>query len=177
MLFLSVKHYIKTVDKPLQLFIGVCCAVVHLMNKHQSFILFLNLYLLPLGSCRTSHQWDATHQWPAWAVPPSPRPPPARLLLTPAVAPWTRSKTFFPIKQIKHVHFVTQHMHDVYFTGNVSIFLCWRTPENSSRASSPSCSDYENFPLVATLETSYLARAGKNEFLNLVPDIEEMRPG
>uniref|UniRef100_A0A3B4WGJ4 plus-end-directed kinesin ATPase n=1 Tax=Seriola lalandi dorsalis TaxID=1841481 RepID=A0A3B4WGJ4_SERLL len=25
--------------------------------------------------------------------------------------------------------------------------------------------------------TSYLARAGKNEFLNLVPDIEEMRPG
>uniref|UniRef100_A0A8C8A062 Kinesin family member 1B n=1 Tax=Oryzias sinensis TaxID=183150 RepID=A0A8C8A062_9TELE len=50
-----------------------------------------------------------------------------------------------------------------------------KTPENSSRASSPSCSDYENFPLVATLETSYLARAGKNEFLNLVPDIEEMR--
>uniref|UniRef100_A0A7N8WVG5 plus-end-directed kinesin ATPase n=1 Tax=Mastacembelus armatus TaxID=205130 RepID=A0A7N8WVG5_9TELE len=51
------------------------------------------------------------------------------------------------------------------------------TPENSSRASSPSCSDYENFPMVPTLETSYLARAGKNEFLNLVPDIEEMRPG
>uniref|UniRef100_A0A8C2WP31 plus-end-directed kinesin ATPase n=1 Tax=Cyclopterus lumpus TaxID=8103 RepID=A0A8C2WP31_CYCLU len=50
-----------------------------------------------------------------------------------------------------------------------------RTPENSSRASSPSCSDYENFPMVPTLETSYLARAGKNEFLNLVPDIEEMR--
>uniref|UniRef100_A0A8C4IKA5 plus-end-directed kinesin ATPase n=1 Tax=Dicentrarchus labrax TaxID=13489 RepID=A0A8C4IKA5_DICLA len=48
---------------------------------------------------------------------------------------------------------------------------------NSSRASSPSCSDYENFPMVPTLETSYLARAGKNEFLNLVPDIEEMRPG
>uniref|UniRef100_A0A7N6ATY6 plus-end-directed kinesin ATPase n=1 Tax=Anabas testudineus TaxID=64144 RepID=A0A7N6ATY6_ANATE len=46
-----------------------------------------------------------------------------------------------------------------------------------SRASSPSCSDYENFPMVPTLETSYLARAGKNEFLNLVPDIEEMRPG
>uniref|UniRef100_A0A3Q3AXQ7 plus-end-directed kinesin ATPase n=1 Tax=Kryptolebias marmoratus TaxID=37003 RepID=A0A3Q3AXQ7_KRYMA len=52
-----------------------------------------------------------------------------------------------------------------------------KTPENSSRASSPSGSDYENFPLVPTLETSYLARAGKNEFLNLVPDIEEMRPG
>ncbi|XP_056279526.1 kinesin-like protein KIF1B isoform X17 [Pseudoliparis swirei] len=52
-----------------------------------------------------------------------------------------------------------------------------RTPENSSRASSPSCSDYENFPMVPTLETSYLALAGKNEFLNLVPDIEEMRPG
>uniref|UniRef100_A0A672ZI40 plus-end-directed kinesin ATPase n=1 Tax=Sphaeramia orbicularis TaxID=375764 RepID=A0A672ZI40_9TELE len=51
------------------------------------------------------------------------------------------------------------------------------TPANSSRASSPSCSDYENFPMVPTLETSYLARAGKNEFLNLVPDIEEMRPG
>uniref|UniRef100_A0A8C8HSH9 plus-end-directed kinesin ATPase n=1 Tax=Oncorhynchus tshawytscha TaxID=74940 RepID=A0A8C8HSH9_ONCTS len=47
----------------------------------------------------------------------------------------------------------------------------------NSRASSPSCSDYENFPMVPTLETSYLARAGKNEFLNLVPDIEEMRPG
>ncbi|XP_038595672.1 kinesin-like protein KIF1B [Micropterus salmoides] len=31
--------------------------------------------------------------------------------------------------------------------------------------------------MVPTLETSYLARAGKNEFLNLVPDIEEMRPG
>ncbi|XP_068589068.1 kinesin-like protein KIF1B isoform X3 [Cebidichthys violaceus] len=52
-----------------------------------------------------------------------------------------------------------------------------KTPENSSRASSPSCSDYENFPMVPTLESSYLARAGKNEFLNLVPDIEEMRPG
>ncbi|KAM4610844.1 kinesin-like protein KIF1B isoform 1-T1 [Polymixia lowei] len=52
-----------------------------------------------------------------------------------------------------------------------------KTPENNSRASSPSCSDYENFPMVPTLETSYLARAGKNEFLNLVPDIEEMRPG
>uniref|UniRef100_A0A674CUH7 plus-end-directed kinesin ATPase n=1 Tax=Salmo trutta TaxID=8032 RepID=A0A674CUH7_SALTR len=52
-----------------------------------------------------------------------------------------------------------------------------KTPEANSRASSPSCSDYENFPMVPTLETSYLARAGKNEFLNLVPDIEEMRPG
>ncbi|KAL4005202.1 hypothetical protein ACER0C_004915 [Sarotherodon galilaeus] len=31
--------------------------------------------------------------------------------------------------------------------------------------------------MVPTLETSYLARAAKNEFLNLVPDIEEMRPG
>uniref|UniRef100_A0A8C9U4Y5 plus-end-directed kinesin ATPase n=1 Tax=Scleropages formosus TaxID=113540 RepID=A0A8C9U4Y5_SCLFO len=50
-----------------------------------------------------------------------------------------------------------------------------KTPEANSRASSPSCSDYENFPMVPTLETSYLARAGKNEFLNLVPDIEEMR--
>ncbi|XP_075898421.1 kinesin-like protein KIF1B isoform X5 [Nelusetta ayraudi] len=52
-----------------------------------------------------------------------------------------------------------------------------KTPENGSRASSPSCSDYENFPMVPAVETSYLARAGKNEFLNLVPDIEEMRPG
>ncbi|XP_048860943.1 kinesin-like protein KIF1B isoform X13 [Brienomyrus brachyistius] len=52
-----------------------------------------------------------------------------------------------------------------------------KIPEANSRASSPSCSDYENFPLVPTLETSFLARAGKNEFLNLVPDIEEMRPG
>ncbi|KAL4006189.1 KRAB domain-containing zinc finger protein [Sarotherodon galilaeus] len=31
--------------------------------------------------------------------------------------------------------------------------------------------------MVPTLETSYLARAAKNKFLNLVPDIEEMRPG
>ncbi|XP_025760450.1 kinesin-like protein KIF1B [Oreochromis niloticus] len=31
--------------------------------------------------------------------------------------------------------------------------------------------------MVPTLETSYLVRAAKNEFLNLVPDIEEMRPG
>lgn len=52
-----------------------------------------------------------------------------------------------------------------------------RTPEANSRASSPGCSDYENFPMVPTLETSYLARAGKHEFLNLVPNIEEMRPG
>ncbi|KAL4645910.1 kinesin-like protein KIF1B isoform X4 [Arapaima gigas] len=52
-----------------------------------------------------------------------------------------------------------------------------KTPDANSRASSPSYSDYENFPMVPTLETSYLARAGKNEFLNLVPDIEEMRPG
>uniref|UniRef100_A0A3B4AKI7 plus-end-directed kinesin ATPase n=1 Tax=Periophthalmus magnuspinnatus TaxID=409849 RepID=A0A3B4AKI7_9GOBI len=52
-----------------------------------------------------------------------------------------------------------------------------KTPENSSRATSPSCSDYENFPMVPTLEMSILARAGKHEFLNLVPDIEEMRPG
>uniref|UniRef100_A0A8B9JEA7 plus-end-directed kinesin ATPase n=1 Tax=Astyanax mexicanus TaxID=7994 RepID=A0A8B9JEA7_ASTMX len=33
----------------------------------------------------------------------------------------------------------------------------------NSRASSPPCSDYENFPMVPTLETSYLARAGKHE--------------
>ncbi|XP_063064961.1 kinesin-like protein KIF1B isoform X6 [Engraulis encrasicolus] len=52
-----------------------------------------------------------------------------------------------------------------------------KTPEANSRASSPGCSDYENFPMVPTLETSYLARAGKHEFLNLVPNIEEMRPG
>lgn len=52
-----------------------------------------------------------------------------------------------------------------------------KTPEANSRATSPSCPDYENFPMVPIMETSYLARAGKNEFLNLVPDIEEMRPG
>ncbi|XP_062871298.1 kinesin-like protein KIF1B isoform X2 [Trichomycterus rosablanca] len=52
-----------------------------------------------------------------------------------------------------------------------------KTPEANSRATSPSCSDYENFSMMPSLETSYLARAGKNEFLNLVPDIEEMRPG
>uniref|UniRef100_H3B0I6 plus-end-directed kinesin ATPase n=1 Tax=Latimeria chalumnae TaxID=7897 RepID=H3B0I6_LATCH len=51
-----------------------------------------------------------------------------------------------------------------------------KTPEANSRASSP-CPDYENFPMIPTVDTSYLARAGKKEFLNLVPDIEEMRPG
>ncbi|XP_043919081.1 kinesin-like protein KIF1B [Protopterus annectens] len=51
-----------------------------------------------------------------------------------------------------------------------------KTPEANSRSSSP-CAEYENFPMVPVVETSYLARAGKNEFLNLVPDIEEMRPG
>lgn len=52
----------------------------------------------------------------------------------------------------------------------------FRTPEANSRASSP-CTEFEQFQLVPTVETSYLARAGKNEFLNLVPDIEELRPG
>ncbi|XP_072464917.1 kinesin-like protein KIF1B isoform X1 [Notamacropus eugenii] len=51
-----------------------------------------------------------------------------------------------------------------------------KTPEANSRASSP-CPDLEQFQLVPTVETPYLARAGKNEFLNLVPDIEEIRPG
>ncbi|XP_040182358.1 kinesin-like protein KIF1B isoform X10 [Rana temporaria] len=51
-----------------------------------------------------------------------------------------------------------------------------KTPEANSRASSP-CMEFEQFQLVPTVETSYLARAGKNEFLNLVPDIEELRPG
>ncbi|KAM8927079.1 kinesin-like protein KIF1B isoform 2-T2 [Pelodytes ibericus] len=51
-----------------------------------------------------------------------------------------------------------------------------KTPEANSRASSP-CTEFEQFHMVPTVETSYLARAGKNEFLNLVPDIEEMRPG
>ncbi|KAJ8259687.1 hypothetical protein GJAV_G00172280 [Gymnothorax javanicus] len=52
-----------------------------------------------------------------------------------------------------------------------------RTADPSSCATSPSCMDDDNFPSVPTLDTSYLARAGKNEFLNLVPHIEEMRPG
>ncbi|XP_075406919.1 kinesin-like protein KIF1B isoform X2 [Tenrec ecaudatus] len=51
-----------------------------------------------------------------------------------------------------------------------------KTPEANSRASSP-CQEFEQFQIVPTVETPYLARAGKNEFLNLVPDIEEMRPG
>uniref|UniRef100_A0A8C5W8A5 plus-end-directed kinesin ATPase n=1 Tax=Leptobrachium leishanense TaxID=445787 RepID=A0A8C5W8A5_9ANUR len=49
-----------------------------------------------------------------------------------------------------------------------------KTPEANSRASSP-CSDFKPFHVVPAVETSYLSRAGKNEFLNLVPDIEEMR--
>lgn len=73
-------------------------------------------------------------------------------------------------------YFLLIYLHHVVSV-MVTCTLFLRTPENSSRASSPSCSDYENFPMVPTLETSYLARAGKNEFLNLVPDIEEMRPG
>ncbi|XP_009945007.1 PREDICTED: kinesin-like protein KIF1B isoform X1 [Leptosomus discolor] len=51
-----------------------------------------------------------------------------------------------------------------------------KTPEANSRASSP-CQEVEQFQLIPAVETSYLARAGKNEFLNLVPDIEEIRPG
>lgn len=54
--------------------------------------------------------------------------------------------------------------------------LFQRTPEANSRASSP-CSEFEQFQIVPVVETPYLARAGKNEFLNLVPDIEEIRPG
>ncbi|XP_034875714.1 kinesin-like protein KIF1B isoform X4 [Mirounga leonina] len=51
-----------------------------------------------------------------------------------------------------------------------------KTPEANSRASSP-CPEFEQFQIVPTVETPYLARAGKNEFLNLVPDMEEIRPG
>ncbi|XP_063210257.1 kinesin-like protein KIF1B isoform X8 [Chroicocephalus ridibundus] len=51
-----------------------------------------------------------------------------------------------------------------------------KTPEANSRASSP-CHEVEQFQIIPTVETSYIARAGKNEFLNLVPDIEEIRPG
>lgn len=51
-----------------------------------------------------------------------------------------------------------------------------KTPEANSRASSP-CQEFEQFQIIPTVETSYLARAGKNEFLNLVPDIEEVRAG
>ncbi|XP_037021549.2 kinesin-like protein KIF1B isoform X5 [Artibeus jamaicensis] len=51
-----------------------------------------------------------------------------------------------------------------------------KTPEADSRASSP-CQEFEQFQIVPAVETPYLARAGKNEFLNLVPDIEEIRPG
>ncbi|KAI4578263.1 kinesin-like protein KIF1B isoform X14 [Ovis aries] len=51
-----------------------------------------------------------------------------------------------------------------------------KTPEANSRASSP-CPEFEQFQIVPPVETPYLARAGKNEFLNLVPDIEEIRPG
>uniref|UniRef100_A0A8C3VUD4 plus-end-directed kinesin ATPase n=1 Tax=Catagonus wagneri TaxID=51154 RepID=A0A8C3VUD4_9CETA len=51
-----------------------------------------------------------------------------------------------------------------------------KTPEANSRASSP-CPEFEQFQIVPAVETPFLARAGKNEFLNLVPDIEEIRPG
>ncbi|XP_042335344.1 kinesin-like protein KIF1B isoform X4 [Sceloporus undulatus] len=51
-----------------------------------------------------------------------------------------------------------------------------KTPEANSRASSPG-PEGEPFPMMPPVEASYLARAGKNEFLNLVPDIEEIRPG
>ncbi|XP_069097286.1 kinesin-like protein KIF1B isoform X4 [Pleurodeles waltl] len=49
-----------------------------------------------------------------------------------------------------------------------------KTPEANSSATSP---EFEQFQLLPTTESSYLARASKNEFLNLVPDIEEIRPG
>ncbi|NXL90269.1 KIF1B protein, partial [Alectura lathami] len=51
-----------------------------------------------------------------------------------------------------------------------------KTPEANSRASSP-CHEMEQFQIIPAVESSFLARAGKNEFLNLVPDIEEIRPG
>nr|XP_020637856.1 kinesin-like protein KIF1B isoform X5 [Pogona vitticeps] len=51
-----------------------------------------------------------------------------------------------------------------------------KTPEANSRASSPG-PEGEPFQLMPPIEGSFLARAGKNEFLNLVPDIEEIRPG
>ncbi|XP_063001567.1 kinesin-like protein KIF1B isoform X1 [Elgaria multicarinata webbii] len=51
-----------------------------------------------------------------------------------------------------------------------------KTPEANSRSSSPG-PEGEPFQLIPPVEASYLARAGKNEFLNLVPDIEEIRPG
>ncbi|KAM9244882.1 kinesin-like protein KIF1B [Dugong dugon] len=51
-----------------------------------------------------------------------------------------------------------------------------KTPEANSRASSP-CLEFEQFQIVPPVETPYLARAGKHEFLNLVPDIEEIRAG
>uniref|UniRef100_A0A670YBH9 plus-end-directed kinesin ATPase n=1 Tax=Pseudonaja textilis TaxID=8673 RepID=A0A670YBH9_PSETE len=51
-----------------------------------------------------------------------------------------------------------------------------KTPEANSRASSPGL-EAEPFQLTPPAEVSYLARAGKNEFLNLVPDIEEIRAG
>ncbi|XP_062889417.1 kinesin-like protein KIF1B isoform X2 [Mobula hypostoma] len=51
-----------------------------------------------------------------------------------------------------------------------------KTPEANSRSSSP-CMEFDGFPMVTRVETSYLARAGKNEFLNLLPDIEEIRTG
>ena len=60
------------------------------------------------------------------------------------------------------------------FLHNLCLFS--RTPEANSRASSP-CPEFEQFQIVPPVETPYLARAGKNEFLNLVPDIEEIRPG
>ncbi|XP_033012107.1 kinesin-like protein KIF1B isoform X9 [Lacerta agilis] len=52
-----------------------------------------------------------------------------------------------------------------------------KTPEANSRASSPGPEGEPSFQLIPPIEASYLARAGKNEFLNLVPDIEEIRPG
>ncbi|XP_072333980.1 kinesin-like protein KIF1B isoform X5 [Scyliorhinus torazame] len=51
-----------------------------------------------------------------------------------------------------------------------------KTPEAISRSSSP-CMEFDGFPMVSRVETSYLARAGKHEFLNLLPDIEEIRTG
>ncbi|KAM5270423.1 kinesin-like protein KIF1B isoform 17-T18 [Hipposideros larvatus] len=60
--------------------------------------------------------------------------------------------------------------------GSRSSSVDQKTPEANSRASSP-CPEFEQFQIVPPVETPYLARAGKNEFLNLVPDIEEIRPG
>lgn len=126
----------------------------------------LAVWYLTHGPRSVSHQSQQCHPYPVLYLPLPGRLP---LWFRAEVSSWHASHVFLMVLLIKLLRLLIKLINSVDFF--------FRTPEPNSRATSPSYSDYENFPIVPSMETSYLARAGKHEFLNLVPDIEEMRPG